>query len=99
MTSKDNDENVVRLCRGFGNATRLEILRQIGLGCCNVGEIVEQLGLEQSRVSKHLAVLLNVGMVRCEVDGPRRCYRLEQPKATMKILLLLKEMQAATNKT
>jgi DNA-binding transcriptional ArsR family regulator len=98
MTSRNDDENVVRLCRGFGNATRLEILRQIGLGRCNVGEIVEQLGLEQSRVSKHLAVLLNVGMVRYEVDGPRRCYRLEQPGATMKILLLLKEMQTATNK-
>ncbi len=98
MTSRNDDENVVRLCRGFGNATRLEILRQIGLGRCNVGEIVEQLGLEQSRVSKHLAVLLNAGLVRCDVDGPRRCYRLEQPEATMKILFLLKEMQAATNK-
>ena len=97
MTRKD-DENVVRLCRGFGNSIRLEILRQIGLGRCNVGEIVRHLDLEQSRVSKHLAVLLNVGLVRCDVDGPRRCYRLEQPGATMKILSLLKKMQAATGK-
>ena len=97
MTRKD-DEDLVRLCRGFGNSVRLEILSQIGLGRCNVGEIVQHLRLEQSRVSKHLAVLLSIGLVRCDVDGRRRCYRLEQPKTTMEILSLMKQMQAAMGK-
>jgi DNA-binding transcriptional ArsR family regulator len=89
---------MVRLCRGLGNPIRLEILHQLGLGRCSVGEIVDNLRLEQSRVSKHLAVLLDVGLVRCDVDGRRRCYSLVQPGPTRKILSLLKRMQTAMNR-
>jgi DNA-binding transcriptional ArsR family regulator len=83
---------MVRLCRGLGNPIRLEILDQLGLGRCSVGEMVESLRLEQSRVSKHLAVLLEVRLVRCDVDGRRRCYSLVQPGATRRLLSLLKQM-------
>jgi len=83
---------MVRLCRSLGNPIRLKILRQLGLGRCSVGEIVDNLRLEQSRVSKHLAVLLDAGLARCDVDGRRRCYSLVQPKATLELLSLLKKM-------
>jgi DNA-binding transcriptional ArsR family regulator len=41
-----------------------------------VGELVETLGLSQSAVSKHLAVLRAVGIVSMSKDGQRRLYRL-----------------------
>ena len=40
-----------------------------------VGEIVESLGLEQPSVSKHLRVLLEVGLVDVRRDGRRKLYR------------------------
>lgn len=40
-----------------------------------VGEIVESLRLEQPSVSKHLRVLLEVGLVNVRRDGRRMLYR------------------------
>jgi len=40
-----------------------------------VGEIVLNLGLEQPSVSKHLRVLLEVGLVDVRRDGRRMLYR------------------------
>jgi DNA-binding transcriptional ArsR family regulator len=40
-----------------------------------VGEIVNSLGLEQPSVSKHLRVLLEVGLVNVRRDGRRMLYR------------------------
>lgn len=42
-----------------------------------VGDLVEHAGLSYSAVSQHLAVLLEVGLVRRRQDGRRRVYRLE----------------------
>jgi DNA-binding transcriptional ArsR family regulator len=42
-----------------------------------VGELVEELGLSQPRTSKHLRVLREAGLVRVEVDGPRRRYEID----------------------
>jgi len=41
-----------------------------------VGDLVEQLGLAQPQVSKHLRVLREVGAVRVREDGRQRLYRL-----------------------
>ena len=40
-----------------------------------VGQIVDSLGLEQPSVSKHLRVLLEVGLVNVRRDGRRMLYR------------------------
>jgi DNA-binding transcriptional ArsR family regulator len=41
-----------------------------------VGDLVEQLGLAQPQVSKHLRVLREVGAVQVREDGRQRLYRL-----------------------
>jgi DNA-binding transcriptional ArsR family regulator len=41
----------------------------------SVGEIADALELEQPSVSKHLQVLLNVGLVTSRRDGRRTMYR------------------------
>ena len=42
-----------------------------------VGDIVQELGMEQPSVSKHLRVLLDVGLVRVRRDGRRMLYRTD----------------------
>jgi DNA-binding transcriptional ArsR family regulator len=41
-----------------------------------VGALVDELGLTQPAVSKHLRVLREAGLVEARVDGQRRVYRL-----------------------
>ena len=41
-----------------------------------VGELVDELGLSQPAVSKHLRVMREAGIVEPRVDGQRRWYRL-----------------------
>jgi len=54
---------------------RREILNYLALEERPVGEIVDLLGLEQPSVSKHLRVLLEVGLVHVRRDGRRMYYR------------------------
>jgi DNA-binding transcriptional ArsR family regulator len=54
---------------------RRAILSSLALQERPVGEIVDLLGLEQPSVSKHLRVLLEVGLVNVRRDGRRMLYR------------------------
>ena len=54
---------------------RRAILNYLALQERPVGEIVDSLGLEQPSVSKHLRVLLEVGLVNVRRDGRRMLYR------------------------
>ena len=54
---------------------RREILDYLGPDERAVGDIVVALGLAQPSVSKHLQVLLNVGLVNVRRDGRRTLYR------------------------
>ena len=55
---------------------RRQILDVLAAGERPVGDLVEQLGLAQPQVSKHLKVLKEVGAVQVREDGRRRVYRL-----------------------
>jgi DNA-binding transcriptional ArsR family regulator len=56
---------------------RREILNYLALREHAVGDIVTTLGLEQPSVSKHLRVLLDVGLVQVRRDGRRMLYRTD----------------------
>jgi DNA-binding transcriptional ArsR family regulator len=55
---------------------RRAILGLLAGGERPVNELVDELGLAQPQVSKHLRVLREVGAVEVREDGRRRCYRL-----------------------
>ena len=59
--------------------TRLAILRRLAIGEARVGELVEEVGLAQSTVSKHLACLKECGLVDSEPVGRASVFRLSQP--------------------
>jgi DNA-binding transcriptional ArsR family regulator len=52
----------------------LELLREQP---CSVGELVDRLAVNQPRVSKHLRVLRDAGLVRVERDTQRRIYSID----------------------
>ena len=54
---------------------RRQILSFLALQERPVGDIVAALGMEQPSVSKHLRVLLEVGLVNVRRDGRRMLYR------------------------
>jgi DNA-binding transcriptional ArsR family regulator len=60
-------------------ASRRQLLDAIGTGEVTVGELVDRVGLTQPQVSKHLAVLREVGLVTARADGKHRRYRVNGP--------------------
>ena len=58
---------------------RRRILDLLTGGERSVTELVDELGLTQPQVSKHLRVLREVGAVHVRDDGRRRLYRLNGP--------------------
>lgn len=61
----------------IAEAGRREILDVLMTGEKTVGAIVGDLSMSQPRVSKHLRVLSEVGLVRCRAEGRHRLYRAE----------------------
>jgi DNA-binding transcriptional ArsR family regulator len=55
---------------------RRQLLEVLGEEELPVNEIVERLGWSQPKVSKHLAVLKQVGLVNERRDGRRRLYKV-----------------------
>ena len=62
--------------RALGNQTRFAIVQLLRGKPHYVGEIVEELGFEQSRVSHNLGCLLNCGFVTWEWTGKNKVYSL-----------------------
>jgi DNA-binding transcriptional ArsR family regulator len=58
---------------------RREILEVLDARERPVNDLVEELGLPQPQVSKHLRVLREVGLVAVRDDGRQRLYRLNGP--------------------
>src|SRR6185437_5226029 len=61
----------------IGDANRRDILDALIAGEKPVGAIVNDLGLSQPQVSKHLRVLSEVGLVRSRAEGRLRLKHLE----------------------
>lgn len=62
--------------RALSNQTRFSIVQLLRDKPHYVNQMVEKLGIEQSRVSHNLACLLNCGFVEWEWNGKNKVYRL-----------------------
>ena len=62
--------------QALGEPRRLEILDLLRGGERPVGELVDQLGVSQPAVSKHLKILKDAGLVDVRADAQRRRYRI-----------------------
>jgi DNA-binding transcriptional ArsR family regulator len=62
--------------QALADPTRRRVVAALRRGEKAVNQIVEAVGIHQSGVSRHLAILSAAGFVDVRVDGARRCYRL-----------------------
>ena len=74
------------LFHGFSDRSRLSIVQHLALGEHRVVDLTGHLGLAQSTVSKHLACLLDCGLVAVRPQGRASVYSLTHPEATMDLL-------------
>ncbi|MES2035286.1 MAG: metalloregulator ArsR/SmtB family transcription factor [Pseudomonadota bacterium] len=70
-----------RLLRALANERRLMILCQLVDGELSVGELLPRVGLSQSALSQHLAVLREEAIVATRREGQTIRYRIAEPAA------------------
>ena len=80
-----------KLLRALGNERRLMILCQLTDGERSVGELLPLVGLSQSALSQHLAVLREEAVVATRRDGQTIWYRISDP-AAIKVVATLAEI-------
>jgi DNA-binding transcriptional ArsR family regulator len=68
------------LCQVLADPTRLEILSLLGAAPRAVKELVEATGQRQAKISQHLAVLRQRGIVQTERAGTEIRYSLVDPR-------------------
>lgn len=80
-----------KLLRALGNERRLMILCQLADGERSVGELLPRVGLSQSALSQHLAVLREEGVVATRREAQTVRYRIDDP-AALKMVATLAEI-------
>src|SRR5689334_5325469 len=80
-----------KLLRALGNERRLMILCQLTDGERSVGQLLPLVGLSQSALSQHLAVLRDEGVVATRREAQTIWYRIEDP-AALKVVATLAEI-------
>ncbi|NBB13863.1 metalloregulator ArsR/SmtB family transcription factor [Caulobacter sp. SLTY] len=80
-----------KLLRALGNERRLMILCQLADGERSVGELQALVGLSQSALSQHLAVLREEAIVATRREGQSIWYRIEDA-AALKVVATLAEI-------
>ncbi|WP_269715412.1 ArsR/SmtB family transcription factor [Caulobacter sp. NIBR2454] len=83
-----NAAQAAKLLRALGNERRLMILCQLTDGERSVGELQPVVGLSQSALSQHLAVLREEGVVATRREGQTIWYRIEDPAAVRVVATL-----------
>lgn len=78
-TEADEEGDLARLARALGHPARAHILKVLlAKDTCIAGELSHELPLAASTVSQHLKLLKEAGLIKGEVDGPRRCYCVDR---------------------
>jgi len=74
------DDMQASLLRVLASPHRLRIVHRLGVGACEVNELVRELGMAQATVSQHLAAMRAVGLVDSTRDGRCMRYQLTDPE-------------------
>jgi len=77
VLSDDALELVAARFRSLGDPSRLKLLSVLMTGERSVQQLVEETGLSQTNVSRHLGLLRREGLVARQTQGNRALYRLQ----------------------
>lgn len=89
-----NAADAARLLRALANERRLMILCQLADGERTVGELMPMIGISQSALSQHLAVLRDDELVATRRNGQSILYRIADPAAA-RVMATLAEIFCA----
>lgn len=78
---RENAGRASSLLRAMANKQRLVILCHLFEGEKTVGALLDQIGLSQSALSQHLAILRRDGLVESRRNGTSVVYSLASPEA------------------
>jgi DNA-binding transcriptional ArsR family regulator len=82
-----------KLMGALAHPIRLGVLSQLLDGPAIVTDLVNHFGEDQTKISKHLAILRNAGLVACQADGRCRIYSLADEETVRKIMDCLTKLQ------
>lgn len=88
---EDSAGRAASLLRSLANERRLMILCQLVEGELSVGALQPRVGLSQSALSQHLALLREEGVVATRREGQSIFYRVADP-AALRVLQTLAEL-------
>ncbi len=88
---EDSAGRATSLLRTLANERRLMILCQLVEGELSVGALQPRVGLSQSALSQHLALLREEGVVATRREGQSIFYRVADP-AALRVLQTLAEL-------
>ncbi len=74
-------DELQKIFKTLSDPTRVRILALLAEEELSVGELMQVLGMAQSRVSRHLAILRDASLLRDRRDGTYVFYRLAPPEA------------------
>lgn len=81
MLGEETLELIAARFAALADPVRLRLLNALMPGELSVGELIERTGLEQSNVSRHLAILRREGIVARRAEGNRGFYRIDDETA------------------
>lgn len=89
-------ENVLKIFKALSDQTRLRIFNILAGHELNVNEIVEVLQMGQSRISRHLKILSDCGLVRSRRDGSFVYYQSEQDETRQTLMKFIRNVLPET---
>lgn len=84
-------DDAARLMKALSNRNRLMILCRLTGGERQVGDLAAEVGLSQSALSQHLALLREDGLVAARREGVAMHYAIADP-AVERVIALLAEL-------
>ncbi|YCM47099.1 metalloregulator ArsR/SmtB family transcription factor (plasmid) [Verrucomicrobiaceae bacterium 227] len=74
--TRENYERIAQIFRAFSDPTRLQLLQALRKGSRNVGQLVQELEMNQANVSKHLQILFDSKILGREKRGTATYYEV-----------------------
>lgn len=82
------EEGLAALARVLGHDTCVRLIDALSMGEATVSDLACQLQLDQPRVSTHLGLMREVGLVDCQATGRHRVYALRGPAPSLAVATL-----------
>jgi DNA-binding transcriptional ArsR family regulator len=79
MSKKPDFEKISETLKALAHPVRLQVVAGLCHNECNVSKIQDKLGLPQSTISQHLAILRRFGIVKARREGVKVCYAVVDP--------------------